>query len=154
MFSEALDKKANEIIARYPVKRSALLPLLHLVQNEENQITKEGMRYVAKKVGVEMNDVFEVLTFYTMYFTEPIGTHHIQLCRTISCYLRGAEEIREHLEKRLGIKPGQRTADGRFRLSEVECLGSCCTAPMFQINFDYHENLTPEKVDQILDSLP
>lgn len=151
---EHLDKKANEIIARYPVKRSAILPLLHLVQNDQNYITKDGMRYVAKKLNVEMNDVYEVLTFYSMFFTEPIGKYHIQLCRTISCYLRGAEDIRDHLVKKLGIKPGQRTADGRFRLSEVECLGSCCTAPMFQINFDYYENLTPEKIDQILDSLP
>ncbi len=154
MFSEQINKKADEIIARYPVKRSAILPLLHLVQNEENQISKDGMRFVAKKLGVEMNDVYEVLTFYTMYFTEPIGKYHIQVCRTISCYLCGAEDITAHLVKRLGIKPGQRTEDGRFRLSEVECLGSCCTAPMFQINFDYHENLTPEKIDKILDSLP
>ncbi len=154
MFSQELETKADTIIARYPVKRSAILPLLHLVQNEQNHVTKDGMRWVAKKLKIEMNDVYEVLTFYSMFFTEPIGTYHIQLCRTISCFLCGAGEIREHLEKKLGIKAGQKTADGRFRLSEVECLGSCTTAPVMQINFDYHENLTPEKIDRILDALP
>jgi NADH-quinone oxidoreductase E subunit len=153
-FPETLTQKADEIVARYPQKRSAILPLLHLVQNEENRISEDGMRFVAKKLGLNMNDVYEVLTFYSMFFTDEIGKYHIQLCRTISCFLCGAGQLREHLEKKLGIKPGQKTPDGRFRLSEVECIGSCSTAPAMQINFDFHENLTPEKIDAILDALP
>jgi NADH-quinone oxidoreductase subunit E len=153
MFNETLHQQADAIVARYPQKRSAILPLLHLVQNEQNQVTQEGMRFVAKKLGLNMNDVYEVMTFYSMFFAEPIGQYHIQLCRTISCYLCGSEQLRAHLEKRLGVKPGQRTPDGRFRLSEVECIGACSAAPAAQINFDFYENLTPEKLDDILDAL-
>jgi NADH-quinone oxidoreductase subunit E len=89
-----------------------------------------------------------------MIQTSPVGKYHIQVCRTLSCKIRGAQKITAHCSEKLGIKPGETTADGRFTLSEVECLGSCGTAPMFQINFDYHEDLTPEKIDQILASLP
>lgn len=157
-FAEVLtpdfERRADAVIARYPQKRSAILPLLHLVQNACNYVPEDGMRFIARKLGLNMNDVYETLTFYSMLFTEPIGTYHVQLCRTISCYLCGAPQIREHLEKRLGVKPGQKTPDGRFRLSEVECIGACSAAPAMQINFDFHENLTPEKVDAILDALP
>ncbi|MBL8150412.1 MAG: NADH-quinone oxidoreductase subunit NuoE [Blastocatellia bacterium] len=154
MFSPEIEAKIEATIAKYPKKRSALLPLLHIVQNEQNKITEEAIKYIADRLDLMPVEVYEVATFYSMYFLDTIGKYHIQLCRTISCMLCGSEEIKDHLQKRLGIKPGQVSPDGRFRLSEVECLGSCCTAPAMQLNFDYHENLTPEKIDKILEALP
>jgi NADH-quinone oxidoreductase subunit E len=103
---------------------------------------------------VRVTDIWEVATFYSMIYTQPVGKYHIQVCKTLSCKIMGSGKVTEHCSKKLGIKVGETTADGRFTLSEVECLGSCGTAPMFQINFDYHENLTPEKIDLILDKLP
>jgi len=92
-----------------------------------------------------------VATFYSMINTEPVGEYHLQICRTLSCKILGADKITAHCSERLGIKPGEMSADGQFSLSEVECLGSCGTAPMMQIGFDYHENLTPEKVDELIE---
>lgn len=117
-------------------------------------MSEEAVNYIAERLDLQPIEVYEVVTFYSMYFMENIGKYHLQVCRTLSCMLCGAQELTAHLEKKLGIKPGQVTPDGRFRLSEVECLGSCTTAPVLQINFDYHENLTPEKVDEILEALP
>lgn len=154
MFSSEIEKKIEAIIAKYPHKRSAVIPLIHLAQNEQGQVTEEAMGYIAKRLNLMPVEVYEVATFYSMFFLEPIGKYHIQLCRTLSCMICGEPELRDHLKKKLGIELGQVTPDGRFRLSEVECLGSCTTAPMMQINFDYHENLTTEKVDEILKSLP
>src|SRR2546423_14750378 len=153
MYSPEIEAKINATIVKYPRKRSALLPILHIVQNEENKISEEAIKYIANRLDIEPIEVYEVITFYTMFFTEAIGKYHIQLCRTISCMLCGSEEVLSHLEKKLGIRPGQVTPDGRFRLSEVECLGSCSTAPAMQVNFDFHEELTPEKIDKILSSL-
>jgi NADH-quinone oxidoreductase E subunit len=154
MFSTETNTKIEALIAKYPQKRSALIPLLHLAQIEQGRITEEAIHYFAEKLDLFPVEVYETATFYSMFFLESIGKYHIQLCRTISCMLCGAPQLRQHLEARLGIKVGQTTPDGRFRLSEVECLGSCSTAPMMQVNFDYHENLTAEKVDEILNSLP
>ncbi len=154
MFSPEIEAKIDQIIARYPFKRSAILPLLHLAQIEQGRVSETAMRYIADRLDLLPVEVYEVVTFYSMFFLQPIGQYHLQLCRTISCMLCGSASIREHLENKLGIKSGEVTPDGRFRLSEVECLGSCATAPAMQINFDYHENLTPEKVDRILESLP
>ena len=154
MFSPAIETQIEAMIAKYPHKRSALLPLIHIAQNEQGHITEEAMAYIADKLNLMPVEVYEVATFYSMFFMERIGKYNLQVCRTISCMLCGADQIREHIEKELGIKNGQVTADGRFRLTEVECLGSCSTAPAMQVNFDYHENLTPEKVDQIIKSLP
>jgi NADH-quinone oxidoreductase E subunit len=154
MFSPETEAKIDALIAKYPRKLSAMLPMLHVVQNEQGKISEEAMKYVADRLDVNPIAVYEVVTFYSMFFTEDIGKYHLQVCRTLSCLLCGSEEILEHLEKKLGIKPGQVSADGKFRLSEVECLGSCSTAPVLQVNFDYHEELTPEKVDNILKVLP
>lgn len=154
MFSPAIETQIEAMIVKYPHKRSALLPLIHIAQNEQGHITEEAMAYIADKLNLMPVEVYEVATFYSMFFMERIGKYNLQVCRTISCMLCGADQIREHIEKELGIKNGQVTADGRFRLTEVECLGSCSTAPAMQVNFDYHENLTPEKVDQIIKSLP
>jgi NADH-quinone oxidoreductase E subunit len=152
-FSAEVEAEIDRHLAKYPVRRSAILPLMFIVQRERGYLDPPGVAYLAKRLALRITDIWEVATFYSMIFTEPVGKYHIQICRTLSCKIRGAAKITKHCSERLGIKPGETTTDGRFSLSEVECLGSCGTAPMFQINFDYHENLTTEKVDQILDSL-
>ncbi|MFY9222203.1 MAG: NADH-quinone oxidoreductase subunit NuoE [Blastocatellia bacterium] len=154
MFSPEIEQKIDATINKYPHKRSALLPLIHIAQNEQGQITEEAIAYIAEKLDLMPVEVYEVVTFYSMYFLDPIGKYNLQVCRTISCMLCGAYDILDHLRNKLGIKNGEVTKDGRFRLTEVECLGSCSTAPAMQVNFDYHENLTTEKVDQILAKLP
>ncbi len=154
MFSTETEAKIDALIAKYPRKRSAMLPMIHLAQLEQGRVSEEAINYIAERLDLQPIEVYEVVTFYSMYFMENIGKYHLQVCRTLSCMLCGAQELTAHLEKKLGIKPGQVTPDGRFRLSEVECLGSCTTAPVLQINFDYYENLTPEKVDEILEALP
>jgi len=153
VFSPEVEAEIDRHLAKYRVKRSAILPLMFIVQRERGYLDAPGVSYLANRLGLRITDIWEVATFYSMLQTKPIGRFHIQVCKTLSCQLLGAQKITEHCAKKLGIKPGETTPDGKFSLSEVECLGSCGTAPMFQINFDYHENLTPEKVDQILDSL-
>jgi NADH-quinone oxidoreductase E subunit len=153
-FSSAVEAEIDRHLAKYPVKRSAILPLMFVVQRERGYLDPPGVAYLAKRLDLRITDIWEVATFYSMLQMKPVGTYHIQVCRTLSCKIMGSDRIAQHCAERLGIKPGETTSDGRFSLSEVECLGSCGTAPMFQINFDYHENLTPEKVDKILNSLP
>lgn len=152
-FSPAVEAEIDRHLAKYPVIRSAILPLMFIVQRERGYLDGPGVNYLARRLKLRITDIWEVATFYSMIHTKPIGKYHIQVCKTLSCKLLGSQKITEHCGRKLGIKVGETTADGRFSLSEVECLGSCGTAPMFQINFDYHENLTPDKVDQILDSL-
>ena len=154
-FSPEVEAEIDRHLAKYPVKRSAILPLMFIVQRERGgYLDPPGVAYLADRLGVRITDIWEVATFYSMINTEPVGKYHLQVCKTLSCKILGAGEITEHCAHRLGIRPGETTPDGMFSLSEVECLGSCGTAPMFQIGFDYHENLTTEKVDEILDSLP
>jgi len=153
-FSPAVEAEIDRHLAKYPVKRSAILPLMFIVQRERGYLDPPGVLYLANRLSLRVTDIWEVATFYSMIYTEPVGKYHIQVCKTLSCKIRGAGKITKHCSEKLGIKVGETTADGRFTLSEVECLGSCGTAPMFQINFDYHEDLTPEKVDQILAALP
>ena len=152
-FSPETYKKFEETIARYPKKEAAMLPVLYLAQQEFGYIGPEAIEYVAKIMEQPPARVRGVVSFYTMYNTQPIGRHHIQVCRTLPCALRGAEKVTAFLTQKLGIKPGQTTEDGRFTLSEVECLASCGTAPMMQVNDDYYENLTEEKIEQILDTM-
>lgn len=154
-FSPSVEAEVLTHLAKYPEgrKRSAIIPLLFIVQRERGFIDTPGVAYVAAKLGLELVDVWETATFYSMLNLKPVGKHHIQICKTLSCKIMGEPEITEHVCSKLGIKPGETTPDGKFTVSMVECLGSCGTAPMFQIGFDYYENLTPEKVDQILDSL-
>jgi NADH-quinone oxidoreductase subunit E len=153
-FSPEVEAEIDRHLAKYPVRRSAILPLMFIVQRERGYLDPPGVAYLAKRLAVRYTDIWEVATFYSMIQTSPVGKYHIQVCKTLSCKIRGAQKITTYCAEKLGIKPGETTADGRFTLSEVECLGSCGTAPMFQINFDYHEDLTPEKIDQILASLP
>jgi NADH-quinone oxidoreductase E subunit len=153
MFSEANEKKLDKIITHYPVKRSAILPALYIAQEEHGYVTDDDVKYIAGRLDMRVNEVEEVVTFYTMYSRKPIGKYKLQVCRTLSCWLRGAEEITERIEHKLGCGIGETTADGKFTLVEVECLGYCDLAPCLQVNFDYHEKLTPDRVDEIIAGL-
>ena len=152
-FSPEVIAEMQSHVAKYPPerKRSALIPLLLLVvQRERGWIDNPGVNFLAKFLDLEVTDVWETATFYSMFNLRPVGRHHIQICKTLSCKIMGEPEITNHICGKLGIKPGETTPDGRFSVSLVECLGSCGTAPMMQIGFDYHEDLTVEKVDKIL----
>ena len=151
--SETLDLIA-QIIKRYPEGRqkSALLPVLHIAQAENQGWLSPGMMdYVASLLQIEPIEVYEVASFYSMYNLKPVGNCVIEVCQTGPCWLKGAENIVAHFESRLGIKPGETTADGKFTLKTVECLAACGTAPVIQVGTEYHESLTTEKVDQLLD---
>jgi len=146
----------QKIMKRYPEGRhkSALIPVLHIAQAEfGGWLSPETMDLVAETLRLKPIEVYEVASFYTMFNLQPVGKCLIEVCRTSSCWLSGAEDIMDHLEKRLGIKMGETSADGQFTLRAVECLGSCGTAPMLQVGADYHENLTIEKVDCLLNEL-
>jgi len=155
-FSPEIIAEMDAYLAKYPPerKRSALIPILLLViQRERGWVDNAGVNFLAQYLGVEVTDVWETATFYSMFNLHPVGRHHIQICKTLSCKIMGEPEITDHVCSRLGIKPGETTPDGKFSVSLVECLGSCGTAPMMQIGFDYHENSTVQKVDKILDEL-
>jgi NADH-quinone oxidoreductase subunit F len=153
MLSEAGKKEIRGLLKRYPTKRSALLSALHVLQREHGYLPKEGMVDVAEILEVAPVHVLEAATFYTLYNLQPMGKYLIQVCHTLSCGLMGANPLILHLQEKLGIKVGETTQDRMFSLKTVECLASCGTAPMMQINDDYYENLTNEKVDQILSDL-
>lgn len=155
-FSDAAMALAQKIIRRYPEGRqkSALLPILHLAQAEFGGWLSPGaMDYVASILGIKPIEVYEVASFYTMYNLRPVGRCLLEVCRTGPCGLRGADDIIEYLENKLGIKDGETTADGMFTIKTVECLASCGTAPMMQVGDHYIENLTVEKLDGILEDL-
>jgi len=151
-FSLEVMEEMRSHLAKYPPERSrsALIPLLFVVQRERGYIDNPGVNFLAQFLNLEVTDIWETATFYSMFNLRPIGRHHIQICKTLSCKIMGEPEITEHVCSKLGIHPGETTADGKFTVSLVECLGSCGTAPMMQIGFDYHEDLTVDKVDQIL----
>jgi NADH-quinone oxidoreductase subunit E len=147
---------AKKIIARYPEgkQKSALLPLLHLAQSEfDGWLSTDAMDYVASLLSIKPVEVYEVATFYSMFNLKPVGKCLIEVCRTGPCWLRGSDDLVEHFEKKLGISEGETTSDGMFTLKTVECLGSCGTAPMLQCGAEFYENLTNEKVDQLIDKL-
>jgi NADH-quinone oxidoreductase subunit E len=153
-FSPDTMELVNSIIARYPAGRhkSALLPLLHIAQAEfDGWLSVPAMDHVAAILNIQPIEVYEVASFYSMYNLKPVGKCLIEVCRTSSCWIRGNEDVISHIEKKLNIKCGETTADGKFTLKAVECLGSCGTAPMLQIGEEYHENLTMEKVDALLE---
>jgi len=152
-FSQEAKEKFNKFLEKYPTKEAALLPTLHLAQKEFGYLSIEGMDYVAKLLNLPPARVYGVASFYTMFNRKPVGKYHIQVCTNLSCSLMGAEEMVKYLEKKLNIKMGQTRADGKFTLSSVECLGSCGTAPMMQVNDLFYENLTFEGIDQILTQL-
>jgi NADH-quinone oxidoreductase subunit E len=145
-FSEAVLGEYSAVLARYPERRAALLPTLWLAQREFGWLSVPVMEYVAELMELPLAWVTSTASFYTMYWKRPVGRWHIQLCRNLPCALRGADRIREAVERELGIRHGERTADGRFSLEEVECLASCGTAPCLQLNnAEYHENLDVER---------
>ena len=154
-FSPEIIAEMESHLAKYPPerKRSALIPLLFVVQRERGYVDNPGVNFLARFLDLEITDVWETATFYSMLNMRPVGRHHIQVCKTLSCRIMGEPDITEHICSKLGIHVGETTQDGKFTLSRVECLGSCGSAPMMQIGFDYHEDLTKEKVDQIMDSL-
>jgi NADH-quinone oxidoreductase subunit E len=153
MLSENTRQRIDALIQKYPRKRSALIPSLQLAQGEARYLSPDVIREIAGIFELTPNEVFEVASFYTMLYKKPVGTYVVQVCTNISCLLRDSDSIMAHLQQRLGIKPGETTPDGKFTLMEVECLASCGTAPVVQINDEYHEDLTPATLDLILDSL-
>jgi NADH-quinone oxidoreductase E subunit len=149
-FSPEVEAEIDRHLAKYPVMRSAILPLMFIVQRERGYLDPPGVLYLANRLKLRVTDIWEVATFYSMIYTEPVGKYHIQVCKTLSCKIMGEPEITDHICSKLGIHPGETTEDGKFTVTMVECLGSCGTAPMMQIGFDYYENLTKESVDKIL----
>ena len=143
------------IVQRYPPeqRRSAVLPALYLAQYQQGYITANAIRHVAELLGITRADVEDVVSYYTMFYTKPVGKRVLNVCRTLSCALLGAERVTEALSEKLGIKPGQTTPDGEFTLIEVECLGACDRAPVVMVNDDWHERLAPEKAGQFVDDL-
>ena len=153
MIFEKHKDQVEEILSRYPVKRSALLPLLYIAQEEEGFVSPAAMKEIGKMLGLTPPQVYETVTFYTMFNLKPIGKFHLQVCRSLMCALVGSDDLVEWIRKRLNISPGQTTADRLFTLSTVECLASCGTGPMMQVNDDYYEQLNEAKVGRILDEL-
>ncbi len=155
-FSKESLAKVKKILAHYPKDRqkSALLPILHLAQDEfEGWLSVEVMDYVAELLNLKPIEVYEVATFYSMFYTKKMGKHILELCHTGPCALRGAEDILKYIEKKLNIKAGETTSDGFFSLKRVECLGACGYAPMLQCGSRFHEFLTQEKIDALLEEL-
>jgi len=152
VISEKLDRFFDAKMQEYPTRRSFLVPMLLYTQDELGCLTDEAIAHIAKKVELTELEVRNVITYYSMLHTKPLGKYHVQVCTNISCMLRGGEELLEHCKDRLGIGHKQVTPDGRFSLEEVECIGACSWAPAVQVNYDFHENLTPDAMDRVLDS--
>lgn len=151
IFSPATAARFDRLVTLYPVKRSALVPMLLYAQDEVGYISDAVVAEIAQRVGVTELDVRNVLSYYSMLRTKPMGKYNVQVCTNISCMLRDGYGILEHCKKRLGIGHKETTPDGLFSLEEVECIGACCWAPAIQINYDFYDELTPEKMDQILE---
>ena len=154
VFDENELKTVQYHISKYPKPMAAVMPVLWMIQNKYGWISTDAMKYVGDLLGLPHDHVLGVATFYTMYFKRPMGKHHLQICTNVSCMLRGGYEIYDHVSGKLGIKNKEVTDDRMFSIEEVECLGSCGTAPMLQVsNRKYYENLTIESVDKLLEDL-
>jgi NADH-quinone oxidoreductase subunit E len=151
VISEKLDAFFTEKMKEYPTKRSFLVPMLLYSQDEVGAITDDVVAHLAKKTELTELEVRNVVSYYSMLRTRPAGKYNVQVCTNISCMLRGADELYDHCKKTLGIGHKQTTPDGMFSLEEVECIGACSWAPAVQVNYDFHENLTPEKMDAVLE---
>lgn len=151
MISEQAKQRMRDLAARYPVARSAVMPSLYIAQQEEGYITPLGLQAVAEVLHMTVDDVESVATFYTMYHQQPAGKKVIKVCTSISCYLRNCDALVDRLEERLGIKRGETTADGDFTLMTTECLASCGTAPVLQVNNEFVENVAPEMADGLVE---
>jgi NADH-quinone oxidoreductase E subunit len=152
-FSEAESREIALLLKRYPTKRAALLPVLWIVQARVGWVPSEAVAEVARVLELSEAYVDGVLTFYTMYSLHPIGRYDLQFCTSISCHLNGAEGLLEHCERKLGIQAGETTPDGKFTITEVECIAGCDRAPSMQVNDKYHEPMTPSKLDELLERL-
>ena len=152
-FDSERDAEFERLVKRYPIRESMIMPALWLAQDQEGWISAEAIEYIADRIGTYAAKVFELATFYTMYQLKPMGMYHICVCRTLSCWLRDKQEIIDYLNADIGISPGQMSEDGRFSLEEVECLGHCGTAPVVQINGEFHEEMSVEKLKKILADL-
>lgn len=152
-FTQANLEKVNDAIKRYPDKQAAVMPTLWIAQEQNGWISNKVMLEVAKVLEINPEDVLGVVTFYTMYHQKPMGKYHLQVCTNVSCMLRGAYDIYENLKKNLSLNNMEVTADQKFSLEEVECMGSCGTAPMIAVNEDYFENLSVEKVNKLIEDL-
>ncbi|MDQ3020717.1 MAG: NAD(P)H-dependent oxidoreductase subunit E [Bacteroidota bacterium] len=154
VFDEKELKIVQDYISKYPKPMAAIMPVLWMIQDKYGWISVEAMRYVGELLDLPADHVLGVATFYTMYFKKPMGKYHLQICTNVSCMLCGGYEIFNHISGKLGIKNKEITSDGMFSIEEVECLGSCGTAPMLQINNkEYYENLTTDSVDKLLSEL-
>src|SRR3974390_138887 len=152
-FSEQLEKRFSEMSTHYPTKRSVLVPMLLYIQDEVGAITDEVVAEMAQRVDLTELEVRNVVSYYSMMRTHAIGKYNLQVCTNVSCLLRGGEDILHHCKKRLGIGHKESTPDGLFHLEEVECIGACSWAPAMQVNYEYHENLTPEKIDKLIEGI-
>ena len=154
-FSPELEARFTELLRRYPpgYQRGALIPMLLYAQDEVGYITDDLIAEVARRLSLTPLQVEEVVSYYTMLRRRPAGRHHIQICTNISCMLRGAEDLWDSARRRLSLTDKETTADGRFSLEEVECMGACSWAPALQVNYDFHHHMTPEKLDALLEKL-
>jgi NADH-quinone oxidoreductase subunit E len=149
--SEKLDAFFDQKMKDYPTRRSFLVPMLLYTQDELGYLSEEAIAYIARKVDLSELEVRNVISYYSMLTTRPRGKYNVQVCTNISCMLRGAYDVWEHCQQRLGVGHKQTTPDGLFSLEEVECIGACSWAPAMQVNYNFHENLTEDKVDRLLD---
>src|SRR5713101_7076036 len=147
---EPLEAKFDTLLRRYPVKRSALVPMLLYAQDEFGHISEAMIEEIAQRLDLNVLHVTETLAYYSMLRRKPVGKYHVQVCTNISCMLRGGNRIYEHVQRKLEIGNRQTTPDGMFSLEEVECIGACTGAPAMQVNYDFYENLTPASLDKIL----
>ncbi len=153
VFTGDESREIDTLLSRYPTKQAALLPVLWIVQARLGWIPREAAEVVADRLDLSTAFVDGVLTFYTMYNLDPVGKYDLQFCTSISCHLNGADELLEHCRRKLGVHVGETTPDGKFTLTEVECIAGCDRAPSMQVNDRYHEPMTPEKLDALLSEL-
>jgi NADH-quinone oxidoreductase subunit E len=149
--TEQRREKAAELTARYPRAQSALIPFLQYCQEQDGYINEQAMNDAAEMAGITLAEVRSIASFYSLLFKERTGKHVVQICRTLSCMLRGADELREHARRRLGLRNGETSADGKFTYEEVECLAACDRAPCLQHNLEYHYDVTPADFDRLLE---
>ena len=149
-FSDELEQRFATMVANRPTKRSVLVPMLLYIQDEIGSLTDEAIDEIAQRVDITPLEVRNVISYYSMLRTHPIGKYNFQICTNVSCLLRGSDEIFDHCKQKLGIGHKQSTPDGLFHLEEVECIGACSWAPAMMLNYEFHENLTPEKIDELI----
>jgi NADH-quinone oxidoreductase subunit E len=152
-FSDQLEQRFATMVTHYPTKRSALVPMLLYIQDEVGALTDEAIHEIAQRIDLSVLEVRNVISYYSMLRTHAIGKYNFQICTNVSCLLRGADDIFEHCKKKLGIGNKEDTPDGLFHLEEVECIGACSWAPAMMLNYEFVENLTPEKIDELIDGL-